>query len=141
MLNKCTFIGNLGQDPEVRDMNNGKQVCNLSIGVSETWKDKQGQKQSKTEWVRATVFNEGLIGVCKNYLKKGSKIYLSGKMQTRKYESNGETKYSTEIVLNGFGDQIIMLDSRSNDSADRQQHKDAPLQKAPADDFGDQIPF
>ena len=113
MLNRFECIGNLGKDPEIRDLNNNNKVCNLSIGVTEKWKNKAtGEQQSKTEWVKAVIFSEGLIRVCSQYLKKGSKVYLSGKLQTRKWQSNGETKYATEIVLNGFGDQVIMLDSR-----------------------------
>jgi single-strand DNA-binding protein len=115
MLNRFECIGNLGKDPEIRDLNNNNKVCNLSIGVTEKWKNKAtGEQQSKTEWVKAVIFSEGLIRVCSQYLKKGSKVYLSGKLQTRKWQSNGETKYATEIVLNGFGDQVIMLDSRGN---------------------------
>ncbi len=117
MLNRFECIGNLGNDPEIRELNNNNKVCNLSIGVTEKWKNKQGEPQSKTEWVKAVIFNEGLIRVCENYLKKGSKIYLAGKLQTRKWQSEGQTRYATEIVLNGFGDQIIMLDSRSDAAA------------------------
>lgn len=116
MLNRCEFIGFLGKTPEVRTMSSGKKVCNLSIAVSEKWKDKQtGERKERTEWVRAVVFNEGLVRVCEAYLKSGSKIYLSGKMQTRKWaDQSGEDKYTTEVVLNGFSDQIVMLDGKSD---------------------------
>src|SRR5690606_6700700 len=94
MLNKRSFIGHLGADPTIRSTQDGKEIASLSIGVSEKWKDRNGEKQEKTEWVRVSVFNEGLVGVIKNYLHKGSKIYIEGKMQTRKYtDKDGVEKY------------------------------------------------
>ncbi len=138
MLNKCQFIGNLGQDPEIRTMGNGKEVCNLSIGVSEKWKDKTtGEQKSKTEWVKVVIFSEGLVNVCKNYLNKGSKIFVEGKLQTRSWEQDGVKKYTTEIVLQGFGGTIIMLDGKSESKPDMSAHGQAPL----VGDFADEIPF
>lgn len=118
-LNKVTLIGNLGADPEVRSMQSGDEVCNLSIATSESWKDKAtGERKEKTEWHRVVIFSPGLVNVCKNYLKKGSKIYLEGQLQTRSWEQNGEKKYTTEVVLRGYDAKLVMLDGRSgNDNA------------------------
>jgi len=145
-LNKCTFIGNLGKDPEIRAMGADREVANLSLGVSESWKDKNtGEKKEKTEWVRITIFNQNLVNVAKNYLKKGSKIYIEGQMQTRKYTDNsGVEKYTTEIVLQNFGGTIIMLDGKqsaapSNPVADEVQ-KHFPGATV-MDDDSDSIPF
>ncbi len=111
MLNKCCFIGNLGKDPEIRSTQAGKEIANLSLGVTEKWKDSSGERKERTEWVRVAIFNDGLVGVAKQYLKKGSKIYIEGSMQTRKYTDNaGVEKYSTEIVLQGFDSKLVMLD-------------------------------
>jgi len=118
-LNQCQFIGNLGRDPETRTFSNGNKVCNLRIACSESWKDRDGNKKEKTEWVSVAVFQEGLIRVCEQYLRKGSKIYVSGKMATRKYQDqSGNDRYSTEIVLQGFGSQLIMLDSQGGGNQD-----------------------
>ncbi len=112
-LNKVMLIGNLGQDPEVRSFQNGGKVCNLRIATSETWKDKEGQRQERTEWHTVAIFSEGLVRVCENYLKKGSKVYIEGSLQTRKWQDqNGQDRYSTEVVLRGFGGTLVMLDGR-----------------------------
>ncbi len=112
-LNKVMLIGNLGADPEVRSFQNGGKVCNLRIATSETWKDKEGQRQEKTEWHTVAIFSEGLVRVCENYLKKGSKVYIEGSLQTRKWQDqNGQDRYSTEVVLRGFGGTLVMLDGR-----------------------------
>ena len=114
-LNKCMFIGNLGRDPEVRSFSNGNKVCNLRLACSETWKDKNsGERREATEWVSVAIFQEGLIRVAEQYLRKGSKVFIEGKMKTRKYQDqSGADRYSTEIVLEGFGSQLIMLDGKS----------------------------
>lgn len=111
-VNKVIIIGNLGADPEVRQFQNGGQVCNLRIATSETWKDKNtGERREKTEWHSVAIFSEGLIRVAQNYLKKGSKVYIEGKLQTRKWQDqNGNDRYSTEIVLQGFDGTLTMLD-------------------------------
>ena len=134
-VNKCTFIGNLGSDPETRYTNQGKAVCNFSIAISETWKDKDtGQRQERTEWIRIVAF--GRLGeICGEYLKKGSKVYIEGAMRTRKWQDqSGQDRYTTEIVA----EEMQMLGSRSDQAA-------APPQQAPAgsgfDDFNDDIPF
>ena len=114
MLNRCDFIGNLGKAPEIRTTQNGAKVANFSLAVSESWKDKSGQKQERTEWVNVVVWGDGLVGVIEKYLSKGSKVFNSGKMQTRKWEDkSGTTKYMTEIVLQGF-DELIMLGGKGD---------------------------
>ncbi|MDF2367315.1 single-stranded DNA-binding protein [Sneathiella sp.] len=111
-VNKVILVGNLGADPEVRHMNNGKPVCNLSVATSESWKDRDsGERKERTEWHRVVIFNEGLCRIAEQYLKKGSKVYLEGQIQTRKYEQDGITKYTTEVVLQGFNSTLTMLDS------------------------------
>jgi single-strand DNA-binding protein len=112
-LNKVMLIGNLGKDPEVRTFQNGGKVCNFSIATSESWKDKNtGERQEKTEWHNIAIFNEGLAGVAERYLKKGSKVYIEGQLQTRKWQDqNGNDRYSTEVVLRGPNSVMTMLDS------------------------------
>jgi single-strand DNA-binding protein len=117
-LNKVTLIGNLGADPEVRTFGNGGKVCNLRIATSESWRDKNtGERREKTEWHTVAIFSEGLVRVCEQYLKKGSKVYIEGALQTRKWQDqSGNDRYSTEVVLQGFGSTLIMLDGRSGGS-------------------------
>lgn len=113
-LNKVILIGNLGADPEVRSMQSGDEVVNLSIATSESWKDKNsGERKEKTEWHRVVIFSPGLVSVVKNYLKKGAKVYIEGQLQTRSWEQGGEKKYTTEIVLRGYDAKLVMLDGRS----------------------------
>jgi single-strand DNA-binding protein len=116
-LNQCNFIGNLGADPEVRSFANGGKVCNLRLAVSETWKDKAtGERKEKTEWVTVAIFGDGLAGIAERYLRKGSKVFLSGKLATRKWQDqNGADRYSTEVVLQGPGAQLILLDGKPAD--------------------------
>ena len=111
-LNKVMLIGNLGKDPEVRTFQNGGKVCNFSIATSETWKDRNtGERQEKTEWHNVAIFNEGLAGVAERYLKKGSKVYIEGQLQTRKWtDQNGQDRYTTEVVLRGPNSVMTMLD-------------------------------
>ena len=110
-LNKVMIIGNLGRDPEVRTFQNGGKVCNLRIATSETWKDKDsGERREKTEWHSVAIFQEGLVRVAEQYLKKGSTVYIEGKLQTRKWQDqSGADKYSTEIVLQGFDGVMTMI--------------------------------
>ena len=110
-LNRVQLIGNLGRDPEVRTFNNGNKVCNFSVACSESWKDRNtGERREKTEWVNVAIFSEGLVRVCEQYLRKGSKVYVEGKFQTRKWQDqSGQDRYSTEVVIQGFGGQILML--------------------------------
>jgi single-strand DNA-binding protein len=114
-VNKVILVGNLGKDPEIRAMQNGGRVANLSVATSETWKDKNsGERKEKTEWHRVVIFNDNLVRVVEQYLKKGSKVYLEGSLQTRKWtDQSGQEKYSTEVVLQGFNGNLTMLDGRS----------------------------
>lgn len=128
MLNQCSFIGNLGKDPETRQTSSGETCCNFSIAVSQRWKDKQtGEQKEKTEWINLVVFGK-LADICDQYLKKGSKIYASGRMQTRKWQDKeGNDRYSTEIVL----EQMEMLDSKDKSIDTAAQHQTAqPPQQA-----------
>ena len=112
-LNKVMLIGNLGADPEIRSFQNGGRVANLRIATSETWKDRDGQRQERTEWHTVAIFSDGLVNVVENYLKKGSKVFIEGKLQTRKWQDqSGNDRYSTEVVLRGFDGTLTMLDGR-----------------------------
>ena len=113
-LNKVMLIGNLGADPEIRSFQNGGKVCNLRIATSENWKDRNtGERQERTEWHTVAIFSEGLVNVAENYLKKGSKVYIEGQLQTRKWQDqNGQDRYSTEVVLRGYNGTLTMLDGR-----------------------------
>jgi single-strand DNA-binding protein len=113
-LNKVQIIGNLGRDPEVRSFQNGGKVCNLNIATSETWKDKNtGERREKTEWHSVAIFQEGLVRIAEQYLKKGSTVYIEGKLHTRKWQDqSGADKYSTEIVLQGFDGVMTMLSGK-----------------------------
>src|SRR6218665_2803984 len=114
-VNKVILVGNLGKDPEIRRTQDGRPIANLSIATSESWRDKNtGERKEKTEWHRVVVFNEGLCKVVEQYLKKGSKVYIEGALQTRKWtDKDGVEKYSTEVVLQGFNSTLTMLDGRS----------------------------
>ena len=143
MLNKCCFIGNLGRDPEIRSTQAGKEIANLSLGVSEKWKDASGERKERTEWVRVAIFNEGLVNVSKNYLKKGSKVYIEGQLQTRKWtDQSGQDRYSTEIVLQGFDSKLVMLDGKAGGGSGEggQTAASKGHQAAPAA-LDDEIPF
>ena len=114
-VNKVIIIGNLGRDPEVRTFQNGGKVCNLRIATSENWKDKNtGERREKTEWHSVAIFNDGLVRVAEQYLRKGSKVYVEGQLQTRKWQDqSGQDRYTTEVVLQGYGGTLTMLDGRS----------------------------
>ena len=114
-INKVILVGNLGADPEVRTFQNGNKVCNLRIATSETWKDRNtGERRERTEWHSVAIFSEGLVRVCEQYLRKGSKVYIEGQLQTRKWQDqSGNDRYSTEVVLQGFNGTLVMLDGRS----------------------------
>ena len=117
-LNKVMLIGNVGNDPDIKSMPSGDKVANFSVATSESWKDKAtGEKKEKTEWHRVVVFNKGLVGVIESYVKKGSKIYISGKLQTRKWkDKDGVEKYSTEVVLSGFDGELVLLGGKQADT-------------------------
>lgn len=112
-INKVILVGNLGTDPEVRSMQSGDRVANLSIATSESWKGKDGERQERTQWHRIVLFNQALVGVAERYLKKGSKVYIEGQLETRKWtDQNGQEKYTTEVVLRPYRGELTMLDSR-----------------------------
>ena len=115
-VNKVILLGNLGQDPDVRTMQSGKKVATMSLATSDSWKDKDtGEKKEKTEWHRVVVFNEGLVGVVENYIKKGTKLYIEGAIQTRKWtDDSGTEKYTTEIVIQGYGGRIDIVSAKGN---------------------------
>lgn len=114
-VNKVILVGNLGKDPEVRRLNNGDPVVNLSVATSETWRDKQsGERKEKTEWHRVVIFNENIAKVAEQYLKKGSTVYIEGQLQTRKYEQNGVEKYTTEVVLQKYRGELTMLGGKGD---------------------------
>ena len=117
-VNKVILVGNLGADPEIRRTQDGRPICNLSIATSENWKDRNsGERRERTEWHRVVVFNEGLCRVAEQYLHKGSKVYIEGQLQTRKWQDqNGQDRYSTEVVLQGFNSTLTMLDNRGENS-------------------------
>ena len=143
-LNKVLLIGRLGNDPEIKQMQNGKSVARLSVATSENWKDKNsGEKKEKTEWHRVVIFNEGLVNVVQQYLKKGAQIYIEGQLSTNKYtDSNGVEKYSTQIVLQGFNSTLKMLGggSRTGDSSsDQSSSSSLPYDEiSPSSDLDDE---
>lgn len=116
MHNQCQFIGNLGADPEVRNFSNGGKVCNIRLACTEKWKSKDGERKEKTEWVPVAIFNDGLIRIAEQYLRRGSKVMIQGKFTTRKWQDqSGADRYSTEIVLQGFDAKLVMLDGPSGE--------------------------
>ncbi len=140
-LNKVTLIGNLGAAPEVHGFQNGGQVCNFRLATSESWKDKNtGERKERTEWHTVAVFNDALIKVCENYLSKGSKVYVEGKLQTRKWQDqSGNDRYSTEVVLQGYDGRIILLGERGNEA--RRERQPEPSSGGYEPDLDDDIPF
>ena len=120
-INKVILVGNLGKDPEIRAMQDGREICNLTLATSDTWKDKAtGERREKTEWHRVVIFNDNLVTVAKNYLKKGAKVYIEGSLQTRKWQDKetGQDKYSTEVVLQGYNGNLTMLDKKERDGSE-----------------------
>jgi single-strand DNA-binding protein len=151
-VNKVILIGNLGKDPEIRRTQDGKPIANLSIATSESWRDKStGERKEKTEWHRVVIFSEPLCKVVEQYLKKGSKVYLEGQLQTRKWtDKDGVEKYSTEIVLQGFHAVLVMLDSAKGGSREYEDERRDDQETAThigkdraqnARDMDDEIPF
>ena len=153
-INKVILIGNLGKDPEVRSMQNGGELVNLSIATSERWKDKATNEQKeKTEWHRVVIFNENLVKVAKDFLQKGRRVYVEGQLQTRKWQDqSGQDRYSTEVVLGNFKGELQILDSRSNSEqienqdsyqqSNQLQNKSTNAQSVTSSsDFDDDIPF
>ncbi|WP_419913526.1 single-stranded DNA-binding protein [Hoeflea sp.] len=154
-VNKVILVGNLGADPEIRRTQDGRPIANLRIATSESWRDRNtGERREKTEWHRVVIFNEGLCKIAEQYLRKGSKVYLEGQLQTRKWQDqSGQDRYSTEVVLQGFNSALTMLDGRSEGGSgggggggfgDNQQDygQSAPAQEGGfSRDMDDEIPF
>jgi single-strand DNA-binding protein len=149
-LNKVFLIGRLGNDPEIKQMSNGKNVARLSLATSDTWKDKNtGEKKEKTEWHKIVIFNEGLVNVVQQYLKKGAQVYIEGQIQTTKYTDNsGQEKYSTQIVLQGYNSTLTMLgagsssSSKIEDSSMNQDNSSLPSDNnISSNDLDDEVPF
>ena len=145
-LNKVLLIGRLGADPEIKQMVNGKNVARLSLATSQSWKDKNtGEKKQKTEWHRVVIFNEGLVNVVQQYLKKGSQVYIEGQLSTRKWrdEQSGQDKYSTEVVIQGYNSSLTMLGGRSGIENSNQDTSSLPKDEKPSssNDLDDEIPF
>ncbi len=148
-VNKVILVGNLGQDPEIRSTQDGREIANFSLATSESWKDKNsGEKKEKTEWHRVVVFSQGLIGVIKNYVKKGTKLYIEGSLQTRKWtDAQGVEKFTTEIVLQNFNSSLQILDSRDKGgSSSYSDNQGSSSNKSRSNDVSveehdDEIPF
>jgi len=142
-LNKCMFIGNLGADPESRSTRDGKQVVSLRLACSESWKGRDGQRQERTEWVQVVIWNEGLAKVASQYLRKGSRVFVSGKLQTRKWQDqSGADRFTTEVVLQNFDGELVLLDSR--EQSDGQRGGGTPRTGRNPDfdsDLDDDVPF
>ena len=145
-LNKVLLIGRLGADPEIKQMVNGKNVARLSLATSQNWKDKNtGERKQKTEWHRVVIFNEGLVNVVQQYLKKGSQVYVEGQLSTRKWkdEQSGQDKYSTEVVIQGYNSSLTMLGGRSGIENSNQDTSSLSKEdtSSSSNDLDDEIPF
>ena len=144
-LNKVLLIGRLGADPEIKQMVNGKNVARLNLATSQNWKDKNtGEKKQKTEWHRVVIFNEGLVNVVQQYLKKGSQVYIEGQLSTRKWkdEKTGQDKYSTEVVMQGYNSSLTMLGGKSSLDTSQENVTDTNEEtQSSAKDLDDEIPF
>ncbi|GAB4162946.1 MAG: single-stranded DNA-binding protein [Rickettsiaceae bacterium] len=145
-LNKVTLIGNLGRDPEIRTTGDGREIASFSIATSESWKDKvTGERKDKTEWHRVAVFSEGLVRVVKNYVKKGSKLYIEGQLQTRKWVDNeNQERYTTEVVLQNYNSNLVLLDPKGDNTGSDNYSSSNNQQNSPNFDnseLDDEIPF
>lgn len=149
-INKVVLVGNLGRDPEVRHTNSGQKIVHLSVATSDTWRDKTGERQEKTEWHRVVVFNSNLADFAERFLKKGSKVYVEGALQTRKYtDASGQERYTTEIVLGAYRGELVLLDARSGDASVNNENSMSSSAGAGwdtaavsgSDSFDDEIPF
>jgi single-strand DNA-binding protein len=142
-VNKVILVGNLGKDPEVRRMTSGDPVVNLSLATSESWRDKaSGERKEKTEWHRVVIFNKNLAEVAEKYLRKGSKVYVEGQLQTRKWtDKDGAEKYSTEVVLQNFRGELTMLDTKGGDGGGARGGAGEAPASFQRDEMDDEIPF
>lgn len=134
-VNKVILIGNVGKDPDIRTTSEGKKIANFTIATSESWK-KDGERKERTEWHRVVIFQDALAGIVQQYVKKGSKVYVEGQLQTRSYEKDGHTNYTTEVVLTGFNGTLTMLDGPK----ERQEQSDFPIAGV-SNQMDDEIPF
>lgn len=141
-VNKAILVGNLGRDPEVRTTQSGDKIVNLSLATSESWRDKRtGERRDATEWHRVTIFSNGLAEIAESYLRKGSKIYVEGKLQTRKWQDqSGQDRYTTEVVLQPYNGKLVMLDGANGQGVSRDQPNSAPAASHTAE-LDDEIPF
>ncbi|MBQ3117496.1 MAG: single-stranded DNA-binding protein [Alphaproteobacteria bacterium] len=151
-MNKVILVGNLGRDPEIRHTNSGQKIANLSVATSDTWKDKSGERQERTEWHRVVVFNSNLADFAERFLRKGSKVYVEGALQTRKFtDQSGQDKFTTEVVLGAFRGELIILDNRNSESGSSSLGSSSdsngggwdttPLSGGSSESFDDEIPF
>jgi single-strand DNA-binding protein len=143
-INKVTLIGNVGRDPEIRSTQDGKEIASITLATSESWKDRlSGERKERTEWHRIVVFADGLVNIIKNYVKKGSKLYIEGALQTRKWVDNtGAERYSTEIVLQNFNSVLLMLDnSRGHNGEAGSSDSSSSSNHFTAEEIDDEIPF
>ncbi|WP_322626702.1 single-stranded DNA-binding protein [Paracoccus beibuensis] len=142
-VNKVILIGNLGADPEVKEFSNGGKVCNLRIATSETWKDRNsGERKERTEWHSVAIFAEGLAKIAEQYLKKGSKVYIEGQLETRKWQDqSGADRYSTEVVLRPYRGELTLLDGRQGGGSDHGASAERSSPRPAAADHDDEIPF
>jgi len=143
-INKVILVGNVGRDPEVRTTQDGKEIASITLATSDSWKDKlSGERKERTEWHRVVVFAEGLVNIIKNYVKKGSKLYIEGTLQTRKWvDNNGVERYTTEIALQGFSAVLLMLDNHRNHGDNHSNHNDHHSgSDFSAVEIDDEIPF
>lgn len=143
-INKVTLIGNVGRDPEIRTTQDGKEIASITLATSESWKDRaSGERKERTEWHRIVIFADGLVNIIKNYVKKGSKIYIEGSLQTRKWVDNaGVERYTTEIVLQNFNSALLMLDGgRSAGGSDSSDSMGSGMSSFAAEEIDDEIPF
>jgi single-strand DNA-binding protein len=142
-VNKVILVGNLGRDPEVRSTQSGNKIVNLSIATSESWTDKRsGERREATEWHRVVIFSNGLADIADKYLQKGDKIYVEGKLQTRKWtDQSGQDRYSTEVVLQPYNGKLVMLDNRRNGGSTGEERGTDPAPAGRSGDLDDEIPF
>lgn len=150
-INKVILIGNLGKDPEIRSTQDGREIANLTLATSDQWTDKNsGEKRERTEWHKVAIFNPGLVTLCKNYLHKGSKVYIEGQLQTRKWQDNsGQDRYTTEVVLQGYSGTLTFLDgkgsgggaSASNNNSYNQDNSSGGNNDYAVEELDDEIPF
>ena len=142
-INIVTLIGNVGRDPEIRTTQDGKEIASITLATSDSWKDKQsGERKERTEWHRIVIFADGLVNIVKNYIKKGSKLYIEGSLQTRKWVDNsGVERYTTEITLQGFGAVLLMLDNRNNNDSHSNNNSSSTGSNFNAEEIDDEIPF